>query len=835
MLRKKWNEGWRMTKPGENPMMAAMAGMQGQVEMLTLPHDAMIHEERTQATKNRHQTGFYPGGCYTYTKAFAAPAEWADKTVRIAFEGVYENARVYINGDYAGGCANGYTEFSVCADDYLTYGAQNTVTVIANNSAEENSRWYSGSGIYRDVVLLVGNEVHVKENGLRITTPEAQEDLAVVQVQLALKNKGRKRHKVSVQIRLMDQEGAAAGDSSVPVTIFGEDEERISARIQVENPALWSLENPSLYTCFVTVTEGEECLDEARDYFGIRRLSLTAAKGFRLNGQEVKLRGACIHHDNGVIGAVTLKRAEERRVQQLKAAGFNCIRSSHHPMSRALLDACDREGVLVLDELSDCWTRSKNNNDYAQRFPDSWEKDVEAMVAKDYNHPSVIMYISGNEIQEAATAKGAQLNRLITEKFHGLDSNRYVTVAINGLLSCMDHMGEIICDITGMTMEQMMAMQEQAQNSQSDAGADAANGSTDLMKGPMADAFAANHIVTELLNEFASVTDLVGYNYLTARHEMEHTLFKNRVVLGTETLPSDLVRLWKIVKNNSHVIGDMTWTGYDYIGEAGSSCFYYDGRQGFMANWPISLSSMGDIDLIGNRRPVSYFREIVYGLRKAPYIAVERVNHFGEKPNQSAWPWKDELESWTWKGYEGKGAVVNVYSDAEEVELFLNGRSLGRKGAGEANGFYASFNTVYEAGRLEAVNYRNGASAETVELLSADVPLELCVEADRTELTADGADLCYILISLKDGKGVRNLQEERKIRVSVTGAGTLQGMGSADPATDNRYDSCTWNTYDGYVLAVVRATAWPGEITVTVSADDMEEKTVTLRTYVSEK
>lgn len=826
MQREKWNNGWIMSKPGENPMMAMMMGGGGNVEMLTLPHDAMIHEERTQSTKNQHQTGFYPGGCYTYTKMFEAPEEWQDKNIYIEFEGVYQNARVFINGDYAGGHPFGYTEFTVCADDFLNYGAQNTLTVIANNT-EENSRWYSGSGIYRNVNLLVGNPIHIVQNSIKINTPEIEEELAVAEINLDIENTGRARTKLEVRIELIDSEGKAAGNTALPVTVFGGDAEHVCTRVELAEPKLWSCGDPSLYSCNVTLLSGEDCVDAASENFGIRKITMSASRGLRLNGKEINLQGACIHHDNGVIGAVTLERAEERRVEQLKAAGFNSIRSSHHPMSRAMLDACDRLGVLVLDELSDCWTRSKNNNDYAEKFADYWKKDVKALVDKDYNHPCVIMYLSGNEIQEAATAKGAQLNREITEEFHRLDRSRYVTVAINGLLSCMDHMGEIICDITGMTMEQMMAMQSgQAQQPASDAGADAANGSTDLMKGPMADAFAANHIVTDLLNEFASVTDLVGYNYLTMRHAMEHDLFPNRVVLGTETLPSDIVRLWSIVKNNPHVIGDMTWTGYDYIGEAGSGVTYYDGRTGFMANWPISVAGMGDIDIIGNRRPISYIREIVFGIRKAPFIAVEPVNHYGEKATKSAWPWKDEIRSWTWAGYEGKPAVVTVYSDAEEVELFLNGKSLGRKPAGEANEFAADFETVYEPGELKAVCYRSGEAAEEDVLASAGENVKITVDVDRPVIKADGADLAYVMISLTDQDGVHNPQAVREITVKTEGAGTLQGMGSADVETDNRYDHDTWKTYQGYVLAVVRAGTEPGEVKVTVTSGEQTETVI---------
>ena len=831
MIRRKWNDNWVMTKADESPLMAAMGGASEQ-NVLTLPHDAMIHEKRRKDTKNGHQTGFYPGGCYTYTKTFDAPLEWQNKDIYIEFEGVYEHAKVYINGSYAGGHPYGYTEFSMCANDYLNYGGQNMIQVIANNSSEENSRWYSGSGIYRNINLHVGAPIHIALNGIRISTPEIDTTIAVANIEIELANISSVHKRIMVEVAIKDQDGKQVGFNTMPVTMFARTGEELCMRIGVEHPKLWSVESPNLYTVLVTVKEDDQVIDRGTEKFGFRSLSLTAQKGLRINGETVNLRGACIHHDNGILGAATYERAEERRVQILKRAGFNCVRSSHHPISRAFLEACDREGMLVLDELFDCWTKAKNNNDYSVSMPDYWETDAKQMVAKDYNHPCVIMYISGNEIQEAATPKGAQMCRAIMRKLHELDKTRYVTTAINGLLACMNRIGDIICDITGMTMEQMMAMQSQQPEEPSgeQSGVDQANGNTDLMKGPMADAFAANHIVTEMLEEFADVTDLTGYNYLTARHEMEHTLNPNRIVLGTETLPSDLVRLWKIVRENAHVIGDMTWTGWDYLGEAGSGCIYYDGRQGFMSNWPISVAGMGDIDILGNRRPISYFREIVFGLRKEPYIAVERLEHYGEKPTHSAWPWKDELESWTWKGYEGKPCVVNVYSDAETVELFLNGVSFGKKTAGEEADFYASFELAYEPGTLTAVNYRNGNEAERWNLISASDEVKLCVEADRSSIMADGNDLVYIMISLQDDKGIKNLQIKKKIEVSVSGEGTLLGVGNADPGTENHYDNPIWDTYDGYLLAVVRATNTPGMITVIATSEGMDSQKIEIET-----
>lgn len=818
MRKQTWNQNWALQKPGANPMMALFMGGAG-ADSVAIPHDAMIHEQRSQENKNGHQTGFYPGGCYTYMKRFAAPEDWRDKTVLLEFEGVYQNARVMINGDYAGGHPFGYGEFAVRADDFLRYGEENTVTVVANNSAEENSRWYSGSGIYRDVNLLVGEKVHIARNGLRISTPDIEPELAVVQIELDLANISREKVKAEILVELSGPNGKA-GSTKLPVTVFGGGTEHVRTRVEVENPGLWSCEAPNLYTCTVTVSAGGELFDQVTESFGIRSLSLSASRGLRINGEEVNLRGACIHHDNGVIGAATFARAEERRVEKLKAAGFNAIRMSHHPAGRALLNACDRLGMLVMDELSDCWTRPKNNNDYAEKFPYFWREDVAAMVAKDFNHPSVILYSTGNEIQEAGTPKGAQMNREITGEFHRLDSSRYVTVGANGLMAGAPRMGDIMGEITGMTPEQMAARAAQSQQSGSAAGSDAANGATDIMKGPLADKFATSQILTEMLDEFASATDITGYNYLTARHVMEHELNPNRVILGTETFPSDIVRLWDIVKNNHHVIGDMTWTGWDYIGEAGCGVTYYDGRQGFMSNWPISLSGMGDIDIIGNRRPVSFVREIVFGLRKAPFIAVEPVDHYNDTPSQTAWPWKDERISWTWRGFEGKPAVVNVYSDAEEVELFLNGQSLGRKPAGEKNGFEARFETTYQPGELKAVCYRDGKAAETDTLCTAGEQVRLHIEADREALRADGADLAYVMISLRDKDGNLNPQAAAEVTVTVEGAGVLQGMGSADVETGNSYDCHTWQTFEGHVLAVVRATE-AGTIRVKAESEGM--------------
>lgn len=830
MIREKWNDSWVVELSAGNPLTENFTGDAKQGKEVCLPHDAMIYEEKTQTTKNGHQTGYYPGKQYCYKRKFHVPKEWEYKTVIFELEGVYRNARVYINGDYAGGDSCGYSNFYVCADDFLKYGEENDIKVIANNSAESNSRWYSGSGIYRNVNIMVGNLLHIKTDGLRITTPEIEDDTATVAVDTTIVNQLHTRKQIIVHTKIQDMSGTIVAEDKIPVTMFADQNLTCRQRIFIDRPQLWDCDHPYLYLCSTKLMELETVIDEEISSFGIRTLSLNAKKGFQINRNHVLLRGACIHHDNGIIGSCTLERAEERRCQQLKAAGFNCIRSSHHPISKAMLDACDREGMLVFDELSDVWTRSKNLNDYAQNFVEFWERDVESMVSKDFNHPSVIIYSTGNEMQEAGTAKGAELNRAITNKIRSLDGTRYITSAINGLLAGIEHMGEIMRSIKG-TEKAYVAQKE---TNSKGGGSDELNSMMSVLHGPLADAMAVSPILTNLIDEYVSALDIAGYNYLTARHAMEHELNPNRVVLGTETFPADIARLWKIVKENKHVIGDMTWAGYDYLGEAGIGVHYYDGRHGFGGNWPFSVAYIGDIDLIGYRRPISYYREIVYGLRTDPYIAVERLNHYGEKATTTPWMWKDEIASWTWNGFEGKPAIVHVYAVSDEIELLLNGKSLGRKPAGESHEFTATFELSYEPGELIAVGYQDGVKTGGNKLVTASSDVTLDVNIDRNIIKADGADLAYILVGLTDEMGNQNIQISKKIAVQVKGNGTLQGYGSADPGTENSYDSNEWETYDGYVLAVIRASKEPGEIMVTFTLQDGEYQTVTIQTVAEE-
>ncbi len=818
MIRENFNSGWNIMC--DEKMSLGLMKKDIKVQPVQLPHDAMIHEMRTEDTPNQSQTGFYPGKQYVYTKSFAVPMVWKEKTVYIEFEGIYQTAMVYLNGRLAAENKFGYSNFYVRLDDYLEYGEMNELKVIADNSAVPNSRWYSGAGIYRNVNLLTGDCVHVIPDGLKITTLSIDREAAIVGVEINLCNQERRKVNTIVNTCIKN-EYRTVGLERTKVTMFANTEETVHQQFCIENPLLWSCDSPNLYTCEVVIEDSDKKIDITEENFGIRTITVDAKRGLLLNGNNIKLRGTCIHHDNGVIGAATFRRAEERKILQLKEAGFNSIRSSHQPMSREMLDACDRLGMLVMDELSDFWTYHKNPHDIADSFVTSWEQEVKRMVAKDYNHPSVILYSAGNEIPEIGLDSGAKMKRHICNKFHELDSGRFTIDGMNGSMAITYSCG----------MENIIGdLMEAKTDSMSLEGANAINALNAYMSMTASDEFAIHQSVTDALEESAMASDIIGLNYLTGRYVLEKELHPNKTVIGTETYPANIVRLWKLVKTYPHVLGDFTWTGYDYLGEAGCGIFHYDGSMNFTSKYPERTAYIGDLDLIGYRRPISYFREIVYGLRKAPYIAVERVDKYGMKSSKTAWMFKDNIASWTWHGYEGKPAIVDVYSCAEEVELFLNGKSLGKKAVGEKKDFTATYQFHYEPGELLAISYENNIETGRFKLETADKDVKLEANADRTILQADGEDLSFITVRLVDKNGNENLQKKVTVQVEVLGEGYIQGFGSADPLSSAGYDDVCCETYDGYLLAVIRAGMVSGEIKVVFTSEESKRKVVVLQT-----
>ncbi|OHV56169.1 DUF4982 domain-containing protein [Pseudofrankia sp. BMG5.36] len=823
MIRKSLNDGWSYRRKPD-AFQALLGRANDGWEPVRLPHDAMVCRERDGSDAEAGHRGYFPADGYEYTKTFFVPEEYRARRVTLEFEGVYRHARVYVNGDLAGQCAYGYSNFYVRADHLLRYGADNEVRVEARS--QDDSRWYSGGGIYRGTSLIVGGLLHVALDGVRVTTPAIDDELAIVAVATEVENESAVTRTVEVVTEIVDGDGEIVARDVAPVTVFPGDTATLRQGLTVAEPRRWGVEHPYLYTCRTAVTVEGEWLDEETTRFGVRSLTVDARRGLRINGEPVNLRGACVHHDNGVLGAAAIDRAEWRRVEILKQAGFNAIRGAHNPVSRALLDACDQLGMLVMDELSDVWTRSKSAHDYAGDFIASWESDVRAMVAKDVNHPCVVFYCIGNEIPEVGTAPGAVLGRRLAEKVRELDGTRFVTNAVNGLLAAGP---EVLSAIAAGSAES-------AENNSAN-GSSAGDGTSE-MTGDVNDLMTrfrefmptlmTSEIVTMRTAESMAYLDVAGYNYLDSRYELDRTLFPNRVIVGTETYPSDIDRNWRLVQDNSHVIGDFTWTGWDYLGEPGIGRVEYqsdpEASAGAMPDhqgaYPWLAAWCGDIDITGHRRPASYYREIVFGLRAEPYIAVHRPERHGEPVRLATWwSWSDSISSWSWDGHEDGPVRVDVYAAADEVELLVNGRSVGRASAGEKNRFIAAFDTVYEPGELTAVAYTGGHETGRMSLRSATGDVRLDVTVDRARITADDRDLAFVAVTLVDAAGNLHNTADRRVAVELAGPGVLQGFGSADPRSEENFFDTVRTTFDGRALAVIRPTA-PGAITVTVTADD---------------
>ncbi|PPF38032.1 glycoside hydrolase family 2 TIM barrel-domain containing protein [Rathayibacter sp. AY1A3] len=804
-----FNDGWSVRD--KTSIFESLQGA-AETETVRLPHDALIHRDRSGAPGRTSHTGYFPSAVVEYSRVLDVPEEYRDKRVTLELQGVHRDAMVYVNEEFAAQRPFGYSTFFVELDAYLHYGAANTIRVEAR--AHEDSRWYTGVGLHRDALLHVTELVHVTpEGGVRITTPDIDARRAVVEVVTTVQNESTGTAQRSVTTVLRSPDGRTVATDTAPITLRAGATSVARQRLYVVAPQLWDVDSPSLYTAVTTLVDTGTAVEERETRFGIRTLQLDPMEGLRINGTAVKLRGACVHHDNGILGAATIGRAEERRVQLLKAAGFNAIRSSHNPLSQAMLDACDRHGMLVMDETFDMWTIGKSAFDYSLSFPEWWERDVEALVAKDFNHPSVIFYSIGNEIPETGNPLGTDWGRRIAEKIRSLDETRFVTNSINGFVAA-------ITDVA-----RMMAAQREGE---APAGVNAA--------GDFMGAINASDMVTQRTAESFAAVDVAGINYGETRYVADREAFPNRIIVGTETFPRNIDVSWRLVEENPHVIGDFTWTGWDYLGEVGIGRVQHlaEGEMpAFAAPYPWLAAWCGDLDITGVRRPMSYYRETVFGLRHEPYLAVQPPQHHGAVAFPSPWAWSDAVADWSWDVPVGSPATVEVYSDADEVELLLNGDSIGRAPAGRDHGFRALFEVPYAPGELTAVARTAGSEVSRTSLRTATGDVRLQVTADRDRLIDDSADLAFVTIELRDTDGVLVSGADRPVRIEVSGAATLQALGSGRPDPTEKYDADEHTTFQGRLLAVVRP-ASAGAVTVAVTAEGLEPVTITLEVASAE-
>jgi beta-galactosidase len=564
--------------------------------------------------------------------------------------------------------------------------------------------------------------------------------------------------------------GAAAVEPGVPV--------EVSQEIAVDKPALWTPDSPHLYLAVTRVIEDGKAVDEVSTSFGIRSIEWSSETGFLLNGRPTKMAGGCVHHDNGPLGAAAFDRAEERRVQILKEAGFNAVRTSHNPPSPAFLDACDRLGMLVMDEAFDCWSRGKNQYDYSVVFKDWWQRDIDAMVLRDRNHPSVVMWSIGNEIPERGEPLGAQEAKMLADYVRKLDHTRPITSALNFIFGKWSN-----------------------------------------------------------TDEYYSALDIAGYNYNLNNHVDDHKRVPSRVMMCTESYPQSTFDYSSMVEDLPYIVGDFVWTAIDYLGESGLGRWYYRDprdttREGYGAPYPYHGADCGDIDLCGNRKANSHYRNIVWNRGEKLFLGVRQTAPEGKELRVTRWGVWPVYESWTWPGMEGKPLEVEIYSRGELARLYLGDKLIGEKPTTRAQQFKANFSVPYAAGVLRAVAVQGGKAIAESVLRTAGEPVRVRLTADRSSLRADGQDLSFVLVEAVDANGQPHPNAEHQVTFHLEGPGAIAAVGNADLTSEEPYRGSRRRLFHGKALVIVRTSRIAGALTLTASAPGLQGDAIQIASRV---
>ena len=730
-----FDAGWQFTRNGKTIN-------------VDLPHDWDIYEGPNSPTgATGTGGGWFEGGRGEYSKSFVTPK---GELVKLHFEGVYQKAEVFVNGKKAGQHAYGYTPFTIDITPYLNKDKRpNELRVTVNNADQPNCRWYSGSGIYRHVWLQTMPALHIAENGVFVTTPEITKERAVVQVEVTVANESDRDRNASVVV----------GNGQMMVSVPAHQTKTVNTSFSVSQPQLWSPSNPYLYEAQVELKESGAIIDRQTVKYGIRSISFDAERGFLLNGQPVLLNGACVHHDDGALGAMAFDAAEIRKVRQMKDAGFNLIRTSHNPTTRAFIDACDSLGMLVIDEAFDGWRSSKTTYDYSTLIDSCYREDIHALVLRDRNHPSVISWSLGNEVIERKELRVVQTARQLKAAVLECDNTR-----------------------------------------------------------PVTEALCAWDRDWEIYDPHFEVLDVAGYNYMIFKHKTDHARDPKRVMWQTESYPRDAFRNWATVNDNSYVVGDIVWTGLDYLGESSIGRYYYDGERpgesyapGGQPDW--HGACCGDVDITGWRKPISHYREMLWNDNTGLYMAVKEPDGYRGKVRETQWSVWPTWESWNWEGWEGKPIEVEVYTKAPEVKLYLNDQLIGTKQVNRESQFKAVFSLPYQAGTLRAE-----AGGQTTQLTTAGAPAKLRLSADKRVMKAGGQDLAFITVEVVDSKG--NVCPDAAIpcEAIAKGQGQVLAFASADMKDTEPYTSPRVKTWKGRAMIVVRSADRKGKVQVSVKS-----------------
>ncbi len=688
-------------------------------------------------------TGYAVGGVGWYRRWFTAAAKDRGKSVRVVFDGAYSDTTVWLNGIKIGRNVYGYTPFGFDLTPHLR-PAKNLLAVRVENPGA-NSRWYSGSGLYRPVYLEITSPARIALWGVAVTTPEVLAERATMRAQVELE--GTAPAAGRIRLRVLDPEGKPAGSAETAL-------EAQAVQVELRRPRQWSPETPVLYRAEVEVLSGGKLLDRESVSFGIRSLAWNSREGLLLNGKSIKLRGGCVHHDHGPLGAASFPAAEERRVRTLKAAGYNAIRCSHNPPASSFLDACDRLGMLVIDETFDMWNEGKNREDYHRFFKEWWQRDVDAMVRRDRNHPSVIMWSIGNEIPEELKPSGVEAAKAQAARIRAIDRTRPVTAAFDDVKNEAD--------------------------------------------------------------PYLAALDISGYNYSPGKYEYDHGRLPDRIMFATESFAKDSFAYWDKVRRLPYVIGDFIWTAWDYRGESGIGHVVREPKENnaYLMPWPWHNAFCGDFDVCGFEKPQSLYRQVLWGVRPIA-LAVERPRAGGRFSEADLWGWRDEYPSWTWPGDEGRQMAVRVYGECDEVSLTLDGKEIGRRPAGKE--LTTEFRVPYRPGKLAARLIKNGKTAAEAALATSGRLTALRLTAEQPSISAGRDSVAFVAIEAVDAAGNLIPVETSEVSVEVAGPGRLLALGNGDPTDVGSVQDARQNLWHGRALAIVRSDGTAGTLLLTAS------------------
>jgi beta-galactosidase len=779
-----FDAGWSFKKENATSGPEAISFDASTWRKVDVPHDWSIEDLPNQmpgsvigpfskASVGTISTGFTIGGTAWYRKTFKLNKEDEGKKVLIEFDGVYMNSDVWINGHHLGTHNHGYTPFYYDLTPYLLSSGKDNLIAVRIKNEGQTSRWYSGSGIYRHVNLTVINPLHIDVWGVNITTPKVSKNTSDVQITVNIKNENHIKSSLTLQTQLIDAKGKIVSTIKSIVNVSADSKIETKQFLKVANPKLWSTETPYLYKAKVAVLVNNKEVDALTTNFGIRDIKIDAQNGLLINGISTKLKGGCIHHDNGPLGAMSFERAEERKIELMKANGFNAIRTSHNPPSTVFLEACDRLGMLVIDEAFDTWNKQKRFEDYHLFFQNEWNKDLTSMILRDRNHPSIILWSIGNEIPERISASGLETRKMLVKRVHELDPSRKVTEAINAMSKWEE-------------------------------------------KTPAA--------FREL--------DVSGYNYEWKRYENDHAAYPERVMYASESTGFELLSYWNMVEKHPYVIGDFVWTAMDYIGEAacGRSNIVSDLKDATDYRvWPWFNANCGDLDLIGDKKPQSYYRDIVW--------RNTRIEMFSRKPIPtgkfellSPWGWPDVERSWNWSGLEGKNMNVIVYTRCPKVKLELNGKLIGEKEL-EKDSITVSFDVPYQAGKLVARGYENDKEVTSIILETTGKPFAIRLTADRKKIKANRNDLSYVHVDIVDANGrvVPNV-DDIEVSYSISGNGELAAVGNGNPVDVTSFQQSKKKVFHGKGLVIIKSEGTSGKILLEAQATGLKGSTLEIIT-----